>query len=68
MTIVVIKLKLVGPSRYALFGPKGNQIGPIYHGSKAKAKEWAKAFCSAWPTWNVDYKEINDAKADRVSK
>lgn len=66
MGIVLIKLKKVGTNTYALFGPKDNQISGIYQGQKHKAKEWAKAFCSSWYNWSIDYKEIDDEETDRV--
>jgi len=66
MTTIVIKLKLVGTNKYALFGPNGNQIGSTYYGSRYKAKEWAQAFCSSWHSWSVDYKEIDDEEASGV--
>lgn len=66
MTMIVLKLKLVGSSRYALFGPKDNQISGVFQGPKDKAIEWAKAFCSSQYNWGVDFKEIIDEEASGV--
>lgn len=68
MVDILIKLKKIGVSRYALFGPNGNQISGVYQGSIDHAKEWAKTFCSSWHGWHIDYKEIDDEEATRVSK
>jgi len=62
----LIKLKLVGQNKYALFGPEGNQIGTTYRGPKNKAIEWAIKFCSSWQSWVVDYEELDDEAENGV--
>jgi hypothetical protein len=63
----VLVLKLIGPNRYALFGPKGNQISSVFHGQKHMAKEWARIYVTSWHNWSVDYKEIEDEETSGVS-
>jgi len=60
MGTIMIKLKLIGTDKYALFGPNGNQIGAIFRGSREQAKEWSRVFCTSWYNWGIDYKEIED--------
>ena len=66
MGTIVIKLRLVGPNRYALFSPNGSQLSVVFYGNKIKAKEWSKQFCSTWYNWNVDYEEIDDEETSGV--
>jgi len=68
VAIIIIKFRRIGVGKYSLFGPNGNQISGVYQGSLDNAKEWAKRFCSTWHDWQVDYKEIDDEEAIRVSK
>ena len=64
MDTVVLKLKHIGHNKYALFAATGIQVGPAYRGSSSRAKQWAKAFCSTWSNWTVDFVEINDEKTN----
>jgi hypothetical protein len=60
MASIIVKLRLVSLSKYALFSIDGIQISGIFRGSRDDARAWAEAFCSTWSNWTVDYKEIDE--------
>ena len=51
---VIIVLKKVNAHEWAMFAPKGHQLGPKYRGDGYKAKLWAEAWVSTWPGWIID--------------
>jgi hypothetical protein len=55
----IIKLKRLNKNTYALFGPNGNRLSPIYRGTKDNVIEWARIYCSSWYEWQLDYSEID---------
>jgi len=46
LTLVVIKLKNIQRDTWALYAPKGHQLGESFHGDIWQAKEWSRQFVS----------------------
>lgn len=66
MPSVIIILRKVSTYEWAMFAPKGHQLGPRYRGDKYKAKEWADAWVSTWPEWIIKQEEVFNEQENRV--
>lgn len=60
MSSIIIKLKRTSQHEWALFAPKGHQLGPKFRGDEYKAIEWAKAWISGFHNWILELDKEKD--------